>query len=86
MRKIKPVTKVGDIKSGIFFNPYEKDGIKPRCICGYELFKESNDTWRCSGGNHRYFISQGDVLYDKYGNVLLKKPLPNDEKNKEQNK
>lgn len=49
-------------------------GIKPVCCCGYELIKESEDTFRCTGGNHRYRMSEGEVVYDKFGTPLIKLP------------
>lgn len=64
-----------------YFNPYtaknngsNSPGVKMFCVCGYELIKESENTYKCTGGNHRYIIQDGDIILDKYGNILLKIP------------
>lgn len=66
------------------FDPMSIDGMTPRCVCGYELIKETEDTFRCAGGGHRYRMSEGEVEFDKFGNVLLK--MPEDNKNGKSNK
>jgi hypothetical protein len=86
MEEIKPNTRCNDNES---FDPFSidrdengnkvKPGITPRCICGFELIKESEDTWRCVGGSHRYRISEGECSFDKFGNLLLK--IPKDSNN-----
>lgn len=58
-----------------FFDPLGQDGEVLRCCCGYELIKEDEDTYRCTGGSHRYRISEEEVHLDVYGNVMLKKPV-----------
>ena len=79
---IKAVSNLGDSEHDEYFNPLlakpknnTPKGIKMVCCCGYELLKESDDTFRCSGGNHRYKVNMGDVFYDKFGNLLFKKPI-----------
>lgn len=82
--KIKPdVNNVTmDTDSGQWFDVFNGkdnrgntgDGKTPRCICGYELKKESEDTFRCTGGNHRYTIKAGSLFIDKFGNVFIKSP------------
>lgn len=52
------------------------------CCCGFELIKQDEDTYRCSGGNHVYRFSEGSAMKDKFGNLLLKKDLPNSEEAK----
>jgi hypothetical protein len=64
-----------------YFDPANKNNYKRDakvhfvCCCGYELIKESETTWRCSGGSHRYNMQAGDVVKDKFGNFLFKVPL-----------
>ena len=45
------------------------------CVCGYELIKADENIWKCTGGSHEYSLSNGDVMYDKFGNLLLRVPL-----------
>lgn len=58
-----------------YFDPMAVDGITPKCCCGYELIKGDDDYYRCSGGNHTYRVSDGDVLVDKFGNIQLRTPV-----------
>lgn len=67
-----------------FFNPLAADGVRPICICGFELIKEDNDVFRCTGGSHRYRMSEGEVTYDKYGMPLMK--IPKEEENGKEKK
>lgn len=48
------------------------------CVCGYELLKEDEDTWRCSGGGHVYRLSDGSVTHDKFGNTYIKRRRDNE--------
>ena len=78
MKKIKPRAENENVD---WFDPnYEGDGIL-RCCCGYELKKESEDTYRCTGGNHRYSINEGEVFIDKFGNVMIKLKQENEKNN-----
>lgn len=52
--------------------PVQVSGGKMTCCCGYELIKYDEDTYRCTGGSHIYKLSEGDVIQDKFGNLLLK--------------
>lgn len=69
---------------GMYFDPMSLDGITPRCVCGFELIKEDEDTFRCTGGNHRYRMSEGQIALDKFGNLQL--VLPNSNENKKKDK
>ena len=72
MKTIKPARTKAENESVDWFDPnYGEDGIL-RCCCGFELIKESEDTYRCIGGNHRYRFSDGSVIIDKFGNVMIK--------------
>jgi len=53
------------------------NGKIPVCVCGYELLKESENTFKCAGGNHRYIMELGDIIKDKFGGIWLKKPEEN---------
>lgn len=44
------------------------------CCCGYELIKEDEMLWRCTGGSHVYDLAQGDMIKDKDGNMSLRVP------------
>ena len=71
MKDIKPARSKAHNERTDWWNPdIEGDG-KLVCCCGYELVKESEDTYRCTGGNHRYNFNDDDVMIDKFGNVLI---------------
>ena len=81
MKEIKP--DKGFLKDhDRFFDTMKLGRGYATCCCGYELIKESEDTYRCTGGNHRYHVSQGEVVFDKYGGILLKKPENGDKSDK----
>lgn len=44
------------------------------CICDYELVKQDENTWRCTGGNHVYEFDRGDMIKDKFGNMMIRAP------------
>lgn len=44
------------------------------CICGYELVKQDENTFRCTGGNHVYELDRGDMIKDKFGNLMIRAP------------
>ena len=80
-KEIKPARNIAFNERKDWFDPnYGGDGVL-RCCCGFELVKESEDTYRCTGGNHRYSISEEDVFIDKFGNVMIKLKQENDKKN-----
>ena len=68
MREIKPVAKQDH--DGYYL--VEEDGVL-KCSCGRELEKMDEDTWRCSGGYPVYRFSEGSIILDKFGNLMLKK-------------
>ena len=48
-----------------------KDG-KIRCSCGRELVKMDEGTYRCEAGWPMYRFEQGDIIKDKWGNLLMR--------------
>lgn len=46
-----------------------QEGQKLYCVCGYELVKEDETTWECTGGNHKFHFEDGETALDKFGNV-----------------
>jgi len=44
------------------------------CCCGYELIKQDEMTYRCTGGSHVYDLQEGDMLIDKFGNMQMRRP------------
>jgi len=80
MEELKPVSKFGD-DNAQFFDPMTGKpndgspvGSKAVCVCGYELLEESDGTFRCAGGNHRYLQENMDWMKDKFGNILIRIP------------
>lgn len=82
MKTIKPVRKVALGEKGDFYNPFRESDGKLVCCCGFELIKEAGNTYRCTGGRHRYNFEEGQVMVDKFGNVLLRMPENNNKKEK----
>lgn len=75
MKTIKPVAKQD--YQGYFLT--EQDGVL-KCSCGRELVQEDENTFRCSGGYPVYRFSEGTIILDKFGNIMLKKiPHKNEE-------
>lgn len=83
MGSIKPFTEADDWyamleSGGAFFDPSNNRHTKVNktmvCCCGYELIKESETTYRCTGGSHRYNLAEGDVIKDKTGKLLFRVP------------
>ena len=71
MKDIKPSRTKAHNEREDWFNPDVEGNGKLVCCCGFELTKESEDTYRCSGGNHRYNFNDDDVMVDKFGNILM---------------
>ncbi len=84
MKTIKPVRKVASNEKGDFYNPFRESDGKLVCCCGFELTKESDDTYRCTGRHHRYHFQEGQIVMDKFGNVMLRVP-ENHNQNKKKN-
>ena len=57
--------------SGQYYSTLGKDG-KLRCSCGRALVKLDKKTYQCPGGFPVYRFEEGDVIKDKFGNLLLK--------------
>lgn len=74
MATIVPKMHYNDNKNGKSFDPMSYNGKDLRCCCGYELIKEDENTYHCTGGSHKYNINEGDIELDKFGNILLKIP------------
>lgn len=78
METITP--KMGERTQEGFYDPMSYDGKTLRCCCGFELIKEDDNNWHCTGGGHVYRIQDGEVAYDKFGNTLLKTPPMSNDK------
>ena len=70
MKKIDPVNSFEE--NDRWFPVIEKDGCM-RCSCGRELLRIDEDTYQCSYGYPTFRLSDGDVLIDKFGNIMLRK-------------
>jgi len=63
--------KVGDfLKDG--YITQNTDGTYS-CPCDFEIVKVDDNTWQCVGGGHRYHMDEGEMIKDKFGNMMLKK-------------
>ncbi len=85
MKAIKPVRKIAYNEKGDFYNPFREGDGKLVCCCGFELIKEADNTYRCTGGHHRYNFQEGQVTIDKFGNVLLRTPEEDNNEEKNEN-
>ena len=81
MKTIKPVRKIAHNERGDFYNPFRESDGKLVCCCGFELIKEADNTYRCTGGHHRYNFQEGQIVMDKFGNVMLRTPEDDGEQN-----
>ena len=53
------------------WHPVIVDG-KMRCSCGRELVKVDDNTYKCSYGYPLYRMDMGDIIKDKFGNLLFR--------------
>jgi len=82
MKELKP-TLPQKMNNKRYFDPFKNEhGEKfPVCCCGFELIKQDDNIWECTGGSsHRYIMDFGDMVKDKFGNLLFK--VPEDQQNK----
>ena len=77
---------------GVAFEPAQsEDGMQPlqhsdgvlRCPRGYPLRKIDANTYRCDGGFHEYHLDEQELIFDKFGNVLVKNNQEADDAEKE---
>lgn len=52
--------------------PVQHEGGRITCSCGRELEQVDETTYRCSAGWPYYRMEDGDIIKDKFGNLLLK--------------
>jgi len=78
MKQIKPLSKEAeeenkaDTKDAEQYHLVElKDGTL-HCSCGSILIQMDETTYRCEGGYPTYSLANGEVMYDKFGNLMLK--------------
>lgn len=85
--QINKITRVGQNIQQYFsdngYNDYQEDSGSGytliqnsegalTCSCGRELIQQDENTYKCSGGYPKYHFDQGDIIKDKFGNILLK--------------
>lgn len=77
MEEIKPTDSYAE--DDLYFDPdsYDDSGVL-KCCCGYELIKEDEDLYRCTGGSHRYRISKEECFLGRDGQLMFKKPSEHD--------
>jgi hypothetical protein len=54
-----------------YFAVVEPDG-KMHCSCGRELIKLDDKTYRCGAGWPLYRFDDGDIVIDKFGNLMMR--------------
>lgn len=76
---MKVITPNTETNEGSSWYPVDEDGIM-RCSCGRDLIQMDEDTYRCAAGLPIYKFSQGTIVKDKFGNLLIKKIKHGNEK------
>ena len=78
MKQIKPFSEDDDDRNRInlidadrFWLVEYEDG-QLRCSCGRSLIKLDENTFKCTGGYPTYSLADGEVMLDKFGNIMLK--------------
>ena len=82
MRNIKP--EEGSQYGAKYHMVADEKGVL-RCSCGSKLVKMDEKTYKCPGGFPIYRVDEGDIVKDKFGNLLfrMKDHGGNDGKKKE---
>lgn len=68
MKDVKPVCELED--DGYYAVTYP-DGTL-HCSCGATLVKMDEKTYECPGGYPVYRFDEGDILIDKFGNLMFR--------------
>jgi len=55
-----------------YYSVVGEDG-RLTCSCGRELVKMDEETYMCPGGYPVYKFKNGEVVIDKFGNMMFKK-------------
>jgi len=86
MKQIKPLTHLRDInnrdeidESDQYFMVENDDGVL-KCSCGRNLVAMDDNTFMCTGGFPTYSLADGEVILDKFGNIMLKNKPHGDKK------
>ena len=86
MKEIKPISDFRKSREGYDRDGYylvqDSDGVM-KCSCGRQLEKMDDETYRCSGGYPIYRFSEGSVIVDKFGNLMIKEVDHSNNKNNE---
>ena len=72
MKIIKPNLSLSLAEDDEDYYAVEEDGVL-RCSCGSELIQLDEDSYRCAGGYPTYRFSEGSIILDKFGNLMIKK-------------
>jgi len=82
MKEIKPLSEAAnvshkaDLKHADGFHLVENEDGTLHCSCGKAMKQRDKNTLMCEGGPPTYTIDAGDVVFDKFGNMMLKnKPI-----------
>jgi hypothetical protein len=44
-----------------------------KCPRGFALVRDEDGIYRCEGGHHRYALSDASIMFDKFGNPIVRK-------------
>ena len=86
MKEIKPLSNSRDavnthdkLLADQYYLDENDDGLL-KCSCGRRLVVLEDGVYQCTGGFPIYSLADGDVVLDKFGNIMLKKkPHPKKE-------
>lgn len=71
MKTIQPFSEDLTGTQGQYYPVTYKDG-RVTCSCGRELMKIDEHTYQCTGGYPIYRFDEGDIIKDKFGNLMMK--------------
>jgi len=54
------------------YRPITYQDGRVTCSCGRELIQVDEHSYKCSGGYPIYRFDEGDIIKDKFGNLLMR--------------
>lgn len=72
MKVLDPADRATDREDNQYYPVMNPETGMMTCSCGNELVKLEEGMYRCGAGWPMYRIEEGDVIKDKWGNLLLR--------------